>query len=95
MSTTLSTDPTRPFPRLHLGGTSAPQLLEDYGAAYEAVLTARATFDQIEFNSRDYLSRQGPTWQAACEWRERIAQHFADIEDYLLNHIQSIHEQNS
>jgi hypothetical protein len=91
------------FPTIHLGGTTAPQLLDDYGKAYEALLAAREAFDKIEFNSRDYLPHGNHTsvpfagtqeWQAAVEWRERITQSLVDIEEYLLNHIESIHEQN-
>jgi hypothetical protein len=83
------------FPTIHLGGTTAPQLLDDYGKAYDAIVAAREAFEKIEFNSRDYLpyGNNGP-WQAAVEWRERITQSLVDIEEYLLNHLESIHEQN-
>lgn len=85
-----------PLPHIHLGGTPAARLMEDYAKAYEALIASRQAFDAIEFNSRDYLpyrSEDGERcepWKQAVEWRERITQAFVDVEEYLLQHMERI-----
>ena len=50
------------LPTLHLGGTHADILCEDYSKAHEAIYAAIKAFDAIEFNQRDYLQK--------CQWKE-------------------------
>ena len=84
------------LPHIHLGGTPAVRLMEDYAKAYEALIAAHQAFDDIEFNSRDYLpyhSEDGERcepWKQAVEWREQITQAFVDVEEYLLQHMERI-----
>jgi hypothetical protein len=87
--------PEGALPQIHIGGTNAPQLLNDYSKAYEALLAACEAFEKIEFNSRDYLPNKFGSlrWEAAREWRERITENYLTIEDYLLNHLESLWEQ--
>ena len=83
-----------PLPHIHLGGTPTARLMEDYAKAYEALIAARQAFDDIEFNSRDYLPYRSEDsripWPQAVEWRERITQAFVDVEEYLLQHMECI-----
>ena len=83
-----------PLPHIHLGGTPAARLMEDYAKAYEALIASRQAFDAIEFNCRDYLPYRSEDscipWPQAVEWRERITQAFVDVEEYLLQHMERI-----
>ena len=51
----MDTNPNAPIsPLVHLGGTSRAALQREYGAAFSALVSAIATVDGVEPNSRDY-----------------------------------------
>jgi hypothetical protein len=81
------------FPSIHLNGTSAESLLEDYGKAAEALRLAIEAMYVASPNARDYYP-QGPE---ACELavkehRERCAKVRAAREEILtiMEHIDTV-----
>lgn len=72
------------LPTLHLGGTHADILCEDYSKAHEAIYAAIKAFDSIEFNQRDYL--QDWQWKAANDERNKIRKGLIDALTYTEIH---------
>ena len=80
-------------PTVHLNGTSAKDLWAGYEAAYEAVRAAQEAIGNIEFNARDYYVQGPEAWSKARDHRIEQRQALANVEEYLLQHLLSLQEQ--
>lgn len=78
-------------PTVHLNGTGANTLLEDYDNAREEVRNALTAIRKIEFNARDYYPQEDGAWDAAvAQMRDRIRALEAISDEFLeiMMHIQ-------
>ena len=80
-------------PTVHLNGTSHKDLWAGYEAAYDAVRAAQEALGNIEFNSRDYYVQGPEAWGKAQDHRIEQRQALAQVEEYLLQHLLSLREQ--
>lgn len=81
--------PAKPavLPTIHLGGTSARTLTEGYTDARQAVQTAMATLQKVEFHSRDYVPQQGQlAWLEAVRQRQELLNQLARVSHELYQH---------
>ena len=81
------------LPTIHLNGTGARTLVAGYDAAYDALRNLQGKMSEIKLNARDYYVDGPQSWEAAVDSRIAINQKIADIQAYLTDHIQHIHEQ--
>jgi len=81
-------------PTIHMNGTSYQDLWNGYEQAYDAVRAAQDAIRQIEFNGRDYYVQSAEAFSNARD--ERIEQYakLNDVEEYLLQHLLAIQQQN-
>jgi len=80
-------------PTVHLNGTSAKDLWAGYEAAYDAVRAAQDALRKIEFNARDYYVQGNDAYSKARDQRTEQFIKLVDIEEYLLQHLLSLREQ--
>lgn len=79
-------------PTIHLNGTSSKDLWQGYEAAYDAVRAAQEAIGKIEFNARDYYVQPG-SWEKARDARSEQLQALSQVEEYLLQHLVAIRNQ--
>jgi hypothetical protein len=80
-------------PTVHLNGTGYKDLWAGYEAAYDAVRAAQDALAKIEFNSRDYYVQGPDAWSKALEHRIEQRNALGQVEEYLLQHLISLREQ--
>ena len=80
-------------PTVHSNGTSHRELWEGYEAAYDAVRAAQDALRKIEFNARDYYVQGNDAYSKARDHRIEQRQALAQVEEYLLQHLLSLREQ--
>jgi hypothetical protein len=80
-------------PTVHLNGTGYKDLWSGYEAAYEAVRAAQDALRKIEFNARDYYVQGNEAYSKARDHRTEQFIKLVDIEEYLLQHLLSLQEQ--
>lgn len=80
-------------PTVHLNGTGYKDLWAGYEAAYEAVRAAQEAIGKIEFNARDYYVQDACAFTKAQDHRYEQRQALANVEEYLLQHLLSLQEQ--
>lgn len=80
-------------PTVHLNGTGYKDLWEGYEAAYEAVRAAQEALGKIEFNARDYYVQDADAFTKARDHRYEQCKALAQVEEYLLQHLLSLQEQ--
>ena len=80
-------------PTVHLNGTGYKDLWEGYEAAYEAVRAAQEALGKIEFNARDYYVQDSFAFSKARDHRYEQWQALAQVEEYLLQHLLSLRQQ--
>jgi hypothetical protein len=80
-------------PTVHLNGTGYKDLWEGYEAAYDAVRAAQDALRKIEFNARDYYVQGNEAYSKARDHRTEQFIKLVDIEEYLLQHLLSLQEQ--
>lgn len=80
-------------PTVHLNGTSATDLWAGYEAAYDAVRAAQDALAKIEFNARDYYVQGPEAWSKAQDHRIEQRNALGQVEEYLLQHLISLREQ--
>lgn len=80
-------------PTVHLNGTGYKDLYAGYEAAYHAVRAAQEAIGNIEFNARDYYVQGPEAWSKAQDHRIEQRQALANVEEYLLQHLLSLQEQ--
>ena len=75
------------LPTIHLNGTSAKSLTEDYSHARRAVQEAMTALEAVDFNARDYYVHSNPAaWTQAVSQRHDIYQHLSDAFNALHEH---------
>lgn len=71
------------FPTIHMNGTSAATLIDDYIRAMLKTQEALDAVSQIEFNARDYCPQGPDAWEMARnEMSERQAKLTSVLEDF-------------
>jgi hypothetical protein len=80
-------------PTIHLNGTSAKDLWAGYEAAYNAILAAQEALGKIEFNARDYYVQNSEAYSKARDHRIEQCKALAQVEEYLLQHLISLQDQ--
>lgn len=85
---------TLTFPTVHLNGTSAEDLTEDYRAAYSAVSSAIEALQQSAPNARDYYVQGSDAYPRARAEHERRLHALADVCRDLLALFASVEEQS-
>ena len=80
-------------PTVHLNGTSHKDLWAGYEAAYEAVRAAQDALGKIEFNARDYYVQDADAFTKARDHRYEQCKALAQVEEYLLQHLLSLRQQ--
>jgi hypothetical protein len=80
-------------PTIHLNGTSAKDLWVGYEAAYDTVRAAQEALGKIEFNARDYYVQDADAFTKARDHRNEQFIKLVDIEEYLLQHLLSLRDQ--
>ena len=80
-------------PTVHLNGTGYKDLWNGYEAAYEAVRAAKEALEKVEFNARDYYVQDSFAFSKARDHRYEQWQALDQVEEYLLQHLQSLRDQ--
>ncbi|MGA1564273.1 MAG: hypothetical protein ACO35C_06660 [Pontimonas sp.] len=78
------------LPTIHLNGTGATTLLDEYSEAMRALENLRATLADATCNARDFYPQGDTAWTDARYERAEVMAKISDIEDYLqawLSHI--------
>lgn len=81
-------------PTIHMNGTAAKTLLNDYEDAYYAVDSAIESLAKIEFNARDYYPVEG-SWDKALKQREQQFKNLHDLKIQIQDILISITEQSA
>lgn len=71
--------PVTIFPTIHLNGTSAQMLTEDYTEARIAVQAALDKLQKVEFNARDYYPQGQLAWLDAVRQRQDLLNQLAQV----------------
>ena len=74
------------LPTIHINGTSAKSLTEDYAQARRAVQEAVNALRAVDFNARDYYVQGPGAWTAAVQQREDVYQHLSAAFNALHEH---------
>jgi hypothetical protein len=74
------------LPSIHLNGTSAKSLTEDYTQARRAVQQAINALQAVDFNARDYYVQGPAAWTEAARQRQDIYQHLSAAFNALHEH---------
>lgn len=80
-------------PTVHLNGTGYQDLWNGYEAAYEAVRDATKVLGKIELNARDYYVQDSDAFTKARDHQIEQFIALAQVEEYLLQHLLSLQEQ--
>lgn len=80
-------------PTVHSNGTGYKDLWAGYEAAYDAVRVAQEALRKIEFNARDYYVQGNEAYSKARDHRTEQFIKLVDIEEYLLQHLISLQDQ--
>jgi hypothetical protein len=67
------------LPTIHLNGTSAASLTEDYAQARRAVQDAMNAMQKIDFNNRDYYPQGQMAWLDAVRQRQNLFNALAHV----------------
>lgn len=65
------------LPTIHLNGTSAKSLTEDYTQARRAIQEAMNALQAVDFNARDYYVQGPAAWTAAVQQRHDVYEHLS------------------
>ena len=74
------------LPTIHLNGSSAKSLTDDYSRARRAVQEASIALMSVDFNARDYYVQGPSAWTEAVKQRHDLYQHLSDVFDALHEH---------
>ena len=81
-------------PTIHMNGTSAKMLLNDYENVYYAVDAAIESLAKVEFNARDYYPVDG-AWDKAQKQREQQFRNLHDLKVQIQDILISVSEQST
>lgn len=71
------------LPTIHLNGTGASTLSEEYGEAWRALLNARDALAKATCNARDFYPQGDEAWKDARFERSEALAKFDDVIDYV------------
>jgi len=74
--------PTFPLPTIHLNGTGAQSLKDEYRALRHAVLAAEDALVAATCNGRDFYPQEPGAFEAARREREQMQGHLAQVRQY-------------
>jgi hypothetical protein len=70
------------LPTIHLNGTGAKSLAEEYHAAYQAIGRAAAALSAATCNARDFYPQGDAAWQQARDERAEMFRKLAEVQAY-------------
>ena len=74
--------PTYALPEIHLNGTGAQTLANEYEAFYEALDAAAKALQKATCNVRDFYPQGDAAWQQARQEREEAFRKLAELQAY-------------
>lgn len=90
------------LPTLHLNGTGAKTLLDEYTALAEAIENATTALEQCTCNERDFYLQGDDAWSRATDERSQMFQKLDDLQEYASawaiqasKHIRTSHQPQS
>ncbi len=75
------------LPTIHSNGNSGKEMLEAYAKAHEAFLAFVDTFNEIDFNARNYYVNAEGGWERSVEARDAIRKQLREVDGYLEDHL--------
>ena len=70
------------LPTIHINGTSAGSLQEEYHNVRKAVMTAFDALASATCNHRDFYPQEPGAWERAREERQKMLQMLMDVKEY-------------
>lgn len=70
------------LPTIHLNGTGAKTLLEEYTALAEAIESATTALERATCNARDFYPQGNDAWNRAKDERREMFQKLEDLQGY-------------
>jgi flagellar biosynthesis chaperone FliJ len=74
--------PSYTLPTIHLNGTGAKSLADEYEAFYEALDAATKALQSATCNARDFYPQGDAAWQQARQEREEAFRKLKDLQSY-------------
>ena len=81
------------IPTVHLGGTSAQNLIDPLLTATKALRAAMRALDATEPNSRDYYPQGADAFQQAVREQDARGRKLIEVSDELYEIIEAVQEQ--
>lgn len=72
------------LPTIHMNGTGAQTLVDDYLTARSALIDAETALQKVEFNARDYYTQGDTAWTKARAERMEWFKALAKMQDHCL-----------
>ena len=73
---------TYALPTIHLNGTGAKSLADEYHAVYQALDRASDALEAATCNARDFYPQGGDAWQQARDERAEMFRKLAEVQTY-------------
>jgi hypothetical protein len=70
------------LPTIHLNGTGASTLLEEYSKVAEAIAAATTALEQATCNARDFYPQEPGNWEKARQERTDAFAMLRQLQDY-------------
>lgn len=70
------------LPTIHLNGTGARTLLDEYTALAEAIESATTALERCTCNARDFYPQSREAWERARTERSEMFQKLEDLQGY-------------
>ena len=74
---------TYTLPTIHLNGTGAKSLADEYHAVYQAIDRVSDALQAATCNSRDFYPQDDAAWQQAREERADMFRKLAEVQNYV------------
>ena len=74
---------TYTLPTIHLNGTGAKSLADEYRAVYHAIDRAGDALQAATCNARDFYPQDDAAWQQAREERADMFRKLAEVQNYV------------
>ena len=71
------------LPTIHLNGTGAKSLADEYHAVYQAIDRVSDALQAATCNSRDFYPQGDAAWQQAREERADMFRKLAEVQNYV------------
>lgn len=70
------------IPTIHMNGTGAESLLDEYTALAEAIQNATTALEHATCNARDFYPQGNDAWSRARDERSEMFQKLEDLQSY-------------